>query len=184
MAQISSLHKITREYMHRSHGHHHFVLWSRFGTQTLKPMNMLFARDRTNFAWSCFAATLCVPLFTGYREGQYVPNTFEEKKNIQWSVLQTNKHSLFSYRFAFWFPQGIAKADMKKLVDEMIEALQLGKYADRQAGTLSGGNKRKLSGERVSSSNCCFSQAHWPLVLAQEEGHTCACHTLQRRIWS
>ena len=43
--------------------------------------------------------------------------------------------------------QGIAKADMEKLVNEMIEALQLGKYADRQAGTLSGGNKRKLSGE-------------------------------------
>lgn len=41
--------------------------------------------------------------------------------------------------------KGVSKGNMKKIVDGMLHYLSLREYADRPAGTYSGGNKRKLS---------------------------------------
>ena len=41
--------------------------------------------------------------------------------------------------------KGLRGGELQKQVDLLLEVLSLTKYADRRAGTYSGGNKRKLS---------------------------------------
>ena len=41
--------------------------------------------------------------------------------------------------------RGIPSQDLDRVVDDLIERLGLVEHAERQAGTYSGGNKRKLS---------------------------------------
>jgi ABC-type multidrug transport system ATPase subunit len=41
--------------------------------------------------------------------------------------------------------KGVKEANMRSIVDGMLHYLSLKEYADRPAGTYSGGNKRKLS---------------------------------------
>jgi ABC-type multidrug transport system ATPase subunit len=56
------------------------------------------------------------------------------------NLLTAREHLEFYARI-----KGVKEANMRSIVDGMLHYLSLKEYADRPAGTYSGGNKRKLS---------------------------------------
>ena len=60
---------------------------------------------------------------------------------ILFKALMTGREHLYMYGRL----RGIPSQDLDRVVDDLIERLGLIEHAERQAGTYSGGNKRKLS---------------------------------------
>ena len=69
---------------------------------------------------------------------------------------------------------GLEKADLKKRIDEVAEALQITDLLDRQGGTLSGGQKRRV--------HTAIALLHHPALLLLDEATTGADVETRRHI--